>query len=548
MPTPHRPSRRAAAARPAVLTSPVLALALLAVAFAPLALAQGTPDAPDPAVLRYDRTGEALQDALAAVPGDPDGATAALERARTALGTLALDPTAPLLPSADAVTDAAISAAEAGDANDLAVHVAALRGAAGRLLYESALAARVRGDDAAADARLRAVLRDVGLDADAVLPGDGDASVRTVRRAVEAALAEDLAARLTAWPPVGDAGDAYRVLAETYGASLLLHDAPDLQIDATAAFLEAAEAWVGGDAARARARTGDLARAFAALAEAAPATGADAGAPPDAAADAAATPANDALAATLAPYGLPADERARLAEHLRARGATSVEALTDGVGAALARAHGAWLAGDLEGGRTALRTASARYARDLAPVVAAARPTLDDDLAAAFDRAATAAAPRPADAAALAHAVATLPGRLAGAPTGPLADVRRTAQVALAGSARPAVEVGLGALAVLALLAPLAARGARGRAATTLGLALWLAPVVLRGVEAGLAAWAPTLARDAGPWLAALQPHRTDAGLVAYAVLALLGTLLLARGIAANGRRGGTLVREGRGA
>ena len=44
MPTPHRPSRRAAAARSTVLA---FAVALLVGALAPLALAQGTPDAPD---------------------------------------------------------------------------------------------------------------------------------------------------------------------------------------------------------------------------------------------------------------------------------------------------------------------------------------------------------------------------------------------------------------------------------------------------------------------------------------------------------------------
>ncbi|MDR9390981.1 MAG: hypothetical protein RI554_03030 [Trueperaceae bacterium] len=558
MPPTHPPSRRATRARPtrarpttaraAGALRATLAVVLSAALAGPVA-AQPATDAPtDPAtdavVLRYDRTREALDDALAATPGDPDAATTALERARTALGTLAIDADAPLLASADAVTGAATAAADAGNAADLAVHVAALRGAAGRLLYESGLAARVRGDAGAADARLRTVLRDVGLDADAVLPAD-DASVRTVRRAVEAALADDLAARLSAWPPAGGVADAYRVLAETYGASLLLHDAPDLPRDPTDAFLEAAEAWVGGDADRARARTRDLADAFTTLA-----TAARTDAPPEGAAaptDAASPAApSEAVATSLARYGLPDDERARLAMHVRERGADSVDALADGVATALARAHGAWRAGDVEGGRTHLRTAAARYDRDLGPVVVAARPALDASLRAAFDRAARTPAPRPADAADLAYAVATLPDRLAGAPAAPLPAVRTTAQTTLAGTARPAVEVGLGVLALLAVVAPLAARGARGRGALAVGLAFWLAPVVLRGVAAGLAWLAPDVARDVAPWLAPFDPAHHDAGLIAYAVLALLGTVLVARGVAANGGRRGPVVRETR--
>jgi hypothetical protein len=261
-----------------MITARKLAVGLAALLVATFAWAQQEAAPEDDVLQRYLLATERLEEAAAALPGDAAAAQQALDRAFSALLTLARGSSGTLAESLDRVFERARTAVENRSATDLAVQTTVLRGGFQRLLYESALTAAVEGRPELARSRLLQLARDVGLGEarlDQLERLDQAGPLRTV---FEAGVAEQVAARLSSLQEAGAPANtdaAYRELSRAYADYLLVQDSGRIDPGTDQRFVQAAQALVDGDSGTYLAELGALTGDLTALRDAA-----DAGTPP----------------------------------------------------------------------------------------------------------------------------------------------------------------------------------------------------------------------------------------------------------------------------
>jgi hypothetical protein len=262
-----------------MITARKLAVGLAALLVATFAWAQQEAAPEDDVLQRYLLATERLEEAAAALPGDAAAAQQSLDRAFSALLTLARGSSGTLAESLDRVFERARTAVENRSATDLAVQTTVLRGGFQRLLYESALTAAVEGRPDLARSRLLQLARDVGLGAarlDQLEQLDQAGALRTV---FEGGVAEQVAARLGALQEAGAPANtdaAYRELSRAYADYLLVQDSGRIDPGTDERFVQAAQALVDGDSGTYLAELGALTGDLTALRDAA-----DAGTPPE---------------------------------------------------------------------------------------------------------------------------------------------------------------------------------------------------------------------------------------------------------------------------
>ncbi|MDZ7801327.1 MAG: hypothetical protein U5K81_11120 [Trueperaceae bacterium] len=255
------------------------AVGLLAVLALSAAWAQEAPPEDD-VLQRYGLATENLAVAVATLQDDAAASRNALDQAFSALLTLSRGSSSSLTESLDRVFERARTAIDNRSHTDLAVQTAVLRGGFQRLLYESALSAAVSGEEALARARLLRLADDLGLGEARLEQLEQRAEPGPLRRVLEAGVAEQVGARLTALAeqaPPSDRDAAYRTLAEAYGDYLLVQDSSRVDPQSNRRFVEAAGALVDGDAETYASRLATLGEDLRALQ-----TAADEGATPEA--------------------------------------------------------------------------------------------------------------------------------------------------------------------------------------------------------------------------------------------------------------------------
>ena len=261
-----------------MITARKLAVGLAALWVATFAWAQQEAAPEDDVLQRYLLATERLEEAAEALPGDAAAAQQALDRAFSALLTLARGSSGTLAESLDRVFERARTAVENRSATDLAVQTTVLRGGFQRLLYESALTAAVEGQPELARSRLLRLSRDVGLGAARLDQLEQLDQAGPLRRVFEAGVAERVAARLSSLQEAGAPADtdaAYRELSRAYADYLLVQDSGRIDPGTEQRFVQAAQALVDDDSGTYLSELGALTGDLTALRDAA-----DAGTPP----------------------------------------------------------------------------------------------------------------------------------------------------------------------------------------------------------------------------------------------------------------------------